>query len=129
MEGGDVQVLHDPELVAKVTDIIGLYLAAPDNAVVSVLRRGEPDPGVGPDQEMLPMQPGPAGQRTYDYVRHGTAPPCSALEITAGRVTGVCKNRHRNQGFLAFLKHLARAYPDQELHLVMDSYAPTNDPR
>jgi hypothetical protein len=53
----------------------------------------------------------------------------AALEITAGRVTGVCKNRHRNQGFLAFLKHLARAYPDQELHLVMDSYAPTNDPR
>ena len=26
-------------------------------------------------------------------------------------------------GILAFLKHLGRAYPDRELHLVMDNYA------
>ena len=38
-------------------------------------------------------------------------------------MTGLCKNRHRHQEFLAFLKHVARAYPDQELHLVMDNYA------
>ena len=47
----------------------------------------------------------------------------AALEIATGQVTGVCKNRHRHQEFLAFLKHLARAYPDRELHLVMDNYA------
>ena len=34
------------------------------------------------------------------------------------------QDRHRHQEFLAFLKHVARAYPDQaELHLVMDNYA------
>ena len=38
-------------------------------------------------------------------------------------MTGLCKNRHRHQEFLAFLKHVARAYPDRELHLVMDNYA------
>ena len=47
----------------------------------------------------------------------------AALEIATGKVTGVCKNRHRHQEFLAFLKHVARAYPDRELHLVMDNYA------
>jgi hypothetical protein len=94
-----------------------------------VLQREEPDPGIGPDPGDAAEQPGHAGQRTQDYIRHGTTTLFAALEITAGKATGVCKNRHRHQEFLAFLKHLARAYPDQELHLVMDSYAPTNDPR
>ena len=30
--------------------------------------------------------------------------------------------RHRRQEFLRFLKHVAKAYPDQELHLVMDNH-------
>jgi hypothetical protein len=47
----------------------------------------------------------------------------AALEIAAGQVTAVCKNRHRHQEFLAFLKHLARADPNRQLHLVMDNYA------
>ena len=47
----------------------------------------------------------------------------AALEIATGKVTGLCKQQHRHQEFLAFLKHLARAYPDQELHLIMDNYA------
>ncbi len=69
------------------------------------------------------MQPGHAEQRAHDYVRHGTATLFAALEIATGTVTGLTKNRHRHQEFLVFLKHLARAYPDLELHLVMDNYA------
>ena len=30
--------------------------------------------------------------------------------------------QHPHQEFLAFLQHVARAYPDIELHLVMDNY-------
>jgi len=69
------------------------------------------------------MQPGHAEQRTHDYVRHGTTTLFAALEIATGKVTGLCKDRHRHQEFLAFLQHVARAYPDRELHLVMDNYA------
>ncbi|MGB9222852.1 hypothetical protein [Mycobacterium sp.] len=47
----------------------------------------------------------------------------AALEIATGTVTGVYKPPHRHQEFLAFIKHVARAYPDQELRLVMDNYA------
>lgn len=74
-------------------------------------------------QPMLPMQPGRPERRTHDYVRHGTTTLFAALEIATGQVTGVCQDRHRHQEFLRFLKHLARAYPDQQLHLVMDNYA------
>jgi len=47
----------------------------------------------------------------------------AALEIATGEVTGLTQPRHRHQEFLRFLKHVAKAYPDQELHLVMDNYA------
>ena len=66
----------------------------------------------------------PKGQRgTHDYVRNGTTTLFAALEIATGKVTGLCKNQHRHQEFLAFMKHLVRAYPDIELHLVMDNYS------
>jgi transposase len=113
----------DPELVAKVTDVIGLYLHPPQNAVVLCIDEKSQIQALDRTQKTLPMQPGHAEQRTHDYVRHGTTTLFAALEIATGKVTGLCKNRHRHQEFLAFLKHVARVYPDRELHLVMDNYA------
>ena len=113
----------DPELEAKVTDIVGLYLAPPENAVVLCVDEKSQIQALNRTQKTLPMQPGHAEQRTHDYVRHGTTTLFAALEIATGQVTGICKSRHRHQEFLAFLKHVARAYPDPELHLVMDNYA------
>lgn len=113
----------DPELVAKVTDVVGLYLAPPDNAIVLSVDEKSQIQALNRAQQVLPMAPGHAEQRTHDYVRYGTTTLFAALEIATGKVIGQCKDRHRHQEFLAFLKHLARAYPDQELHLVMDNYA------
>ena len=118
----------DPELEAKVTDVIGLYLAPPENAIVLCCDEKSQIQALNRTQKTLPMQPGHAEQRTHDYVRHGTTTLFAALEIATGKVTGVCKNRHRHQEFLAFLKHVARAYPDGELHLVMDNYAAHKHP-
>jgi transposase len=113
----------DPELEAKVADVIGLYLAPPQNAVVLCVDEKSQIQALNRTQKVLPMQPGHAEQRTHDYVRHGTTTLFAALEVATGRVTGLCKNRHRHQEFLAFLRHVARAYPDQQLHVVMDNYA------
>jgi len=113
----------DPELVAKVVDVIGLYLAPPENAIVLCVDEKSQVQALNRTQKTLPMQPGHPEQRTHDYVRHGTTSLFAALDIATGRVTGVCKQRHRHQEFLAFLKHLARAYPEGQLHLVMDNYA------
>jgi len=113
----------DPELVAKVTDVIGLYLNPPENAVVLCVDEKSQIQALNRTQKVLPMAPGHAEQRTHDYVRHGTTTLFAALEIATGKVTGLCKARHRHQEFLAFLKHVARTYPDVELHLVMDNYA------
>lgn len=113
----------DPELVAKVTDVVGLYLDPPENAIVLCVDEKSQIQALDRTQPMLPMQPGRPQRRTHDYVRHGTTTLFAALEIATGQVTGVCQDRHRHQEFLRFLKQLARAYPDQQLHLVMDNYA------
>jgi transposase len=78
---------------------------------------------------MLPMQPGLPERRTHDYVRHGTSTLFAALEIATGKVTATCLPRHRHQEFLRFLRQVTRAYPGQELHLVMDNYAAHKHPR
>ncbi len=62
------------------------------------------------------MQPGHDEQRTHDYVRHGTTTLFAALEIAAGRVTGLCKNRHRHQEFPGLPQACGPAYSDRELH-------------
>jgi len=113
----------DPELVAKVTDIVGLYLAPPENAVVLCIDEKSQIQALDRTAPMLPMQPGLPERRTHDYKRHGTTTLFAALEIATGKVTARCQPRHRHQEFLRFLKQVAKAYPDQELHLVMDNYA------
>jgi transposase len=118
----------DPQLVAKVTDVVGLYLAPPENAVVLCVDEKSQIQALDRTAPMLPMQPGLPERRTHDYVRHGTTTLFAALEIATGQVTAACKPRHRHQEFLAFLKQVARAYPDQQLHLVMDNYAAHKHP-
>ncbi|MCD2158192.1 IS630 family transposase [Rhodococcus cerastii] len=113
----------DPELVAKVTDIVGLYLEPPENAIVLCVDEKSQIQALDRTAPTLPMQIGIPERQTHDYVRNGTTTLFAALEIATGKVTGICRPRHRDQGFLVFLKHVARAYPDQELHLVMDNYA------
>ena len=113
----------DPELVAKVTDVVGLYLAPPENAIVLCVDEKSQIQALDRTQKMLPMQPGFPERRTHDYVRHGTTTLFAALEVATGTVTAAVKPRHRHQEFLAFLKQVAKAYPDDALHLVMDNYA------
>jgi transposase len=113
----------DPELVAKVNDVVGLYLAPREKAIVLCVDEKSQIQALDRTAPILPMQPGLAERRSHDYVRHGTTTLFAALEIATGKVTAACQPRHRRQEFLRFLKQVAKAYPDRELHLVMDNYA------
>jgi transposase len=118
----------DPELVGKVTDVVGLYLAPPEDAIVLCVDEKSQIQALDRTAPILPMQPGLAERRSHDYLRHGTSTLFAALEVATGKVTGAVKPRHRNTEFLAFLKQVARAYPAGELHLVMDNYAAHKHP-
>ena len=119
----------DPELVGKVTDVVGLYLAPPENAIVLCVDEKSQIQALDRTEPILPMQPHLIERRSHDYIRHGTSTLFAALDIATGQVTAALKPRHRRQEFLAFLKQVARAYPGPaELHLVMDNYAAHKTP-
>jgi transposase len=121
----------DPELVGKVTDICGLYLAPPQNAIVLCVDEKSQIQALDRTVPILPMQEGRIERRSHDYYRHGTSTLFAALDIATGQVTASLKKRHRHQEFLAFLRQIERTYRDVvdeagdpvELHLVMDNYA------
>jgi transposase len=118
----------DPELVGKVTDVVGLYLAPPEDAIVLCVDEKSQIQALDRTAPMLPMRIGDPEKRTHDYKRHGTTTLFAALEIATGQITAAVKPKHRRQEFLAFLRQLDRAYPDQDLHLVMDNYATHKTP-
>ncbi|MFC3244693.1 IS630 family transposase [Gordonia humi] len=120
---GTFKFSTDPQLIAKVTDVVGLYLEPPENAIVLCVDEKSQIQALDRTAPMLPTQPGQIERRTHDYKRHGTTTLFAALQIATGQVTAAVKPRHRHQEFLAFLRQIDRAYPGQELHLVMDNYA------
>ena len=110
----------DPELEAKVRDVVGLYLNPPDKAVVLCVDEKSQIQALDRTAPILPMRPGIPERQTHDYVRHGTTTLFAALEVATGRVEQTCLPRHRHQEFLIFLKQVAKAYPRRRLHLVVD---------
>ena len=119
----------DPQLDAKVRDVVGLYLDPPANAVVVCVDEKSQIQALDRTAPLLPIRFGQAERRTHDYVRHGTTTLFAALEVATGRITAdACLPRHRNGEFLAFLKLVAKAHPRVQLHVVCDNYATHSHP-
>jgi transposase len=125
---GSFRFSTDPQLEAKVLDVVGLYLQPPENAVVLCVDEKSQVQALERAAPVLPMRPHLIERRSHDYVRHGTTTLFAALNVATGTVTARCQPRHRNQEFLVFLRQVARAYPEGELHLVMDNYAAHKHP-
>jgi transposase len=116
----------DPQLEAKLTDVVGLYLNPPENAVVVCVDEKSQIQALDRTQPILPIRPGLPERATHDYLRHGVTTLFAALEVATGQVVDACYPRHRHQEFLRFLKKVAAARPGQDLHVVCDNYAAHN---
>jgi len=115
----------DPFFVEKVRDIVGLYLNPPDKALVLCVDEKSQIQALDRTQPMLPMGLGYLEGVTHDYIRHGTTTLFAALDIASGKVIGQCKQRHRHQEFLQFLRHIdANVSESLDIHLVIDNTVP-----
>src|SRR3954449_7769751 len=112
----------DPELEAKVRDVVGLYLAPPQNAIVLCVDEKSQIQALNRTQPMLPLRPGLPEKATHDYKRNGTTTLFAALEVATGTVTDRCYDRHGKAEILDFLKLVAKTYPRRRLHVVLDNY-------
>jgi transposase len=114
----------DPLFVDKVRDIVGLYLAPPERALVLCVDEKSQIQALDRSQPLLPMRPGQIERRTHDYTRHGTLSLFAALDAATGKVIGRCYPRHRSREFLSFLREIERTVPHGlDVHLIMDNYA------
>jgi transposase len=112
----------DPAFVEKVRDIVGLYLAPPDRALVLCVDEKPQIQAAQGTAPALPLRPGQAERRTHDYRRHGTLDLFAALDVRAGTVVGACERRHRSVEFRAFLDRVESSVPPGlEVHLVLDN--------
>ena len=114
----------DPLFIDKVRDIVGLYLAPPERALVLCVDEKSQIQALDRTAPVLPLRPGQAERRTHDYVRHGTTTLLAALDVKAGTVIGEGHARHRALEFRRFLDTIEAAVPaDLDVHLILDNYA------
>jgi transposase len=114
----------DPDFVAKVRDVVGLYVSPPQHAIVLCVDEKSQIQALDRTQPLLPMRPGQPARRSHDYKRHGVTSLFAALDIATGKVIGQCLPRHRTTEFRAFLDQIEANVPaDLDVHLVMDNYA------
>jgi len=126
---GTFKVSTDPHLIAKIRDVVGLYLDPPERALVLCVDEKSQIQALDRTQRLLPMQPGRMALRTHDYKRHGTTSLFAALDVATGKVIGACKKRHRSREFIQFLTKIDVDTPqDLDLHLVLDNYATHKTP-
>ena len=119
----------DPDFVAKVRDVVGLYVSPPEHAIVLCVDEKSQIQALDRSQPVLPMRPGQPERRSHDYKRHGTTSLFAALDIATGKVIGQCFPRHRASEFRRFLDEIEANVPkDLDVHLVMDNYATHKTP-
>jgi transposase len=120
---------RDERFLEKLTDVVGLYLNPPQQAVVLCLDEKSQIQALDRTQPGLPIKKGRCGTMTHDYKRNGTTTLFAALNVLEGKVIGQCHPRHRHQEWLKFLRRLDREFPQAiTLHLVMDNYGTHKEP-
>ncbi len=113
----------DPEFVAKAADVVGLYMAPPEKAIVICVDEKPSIQALERAQGYLKL---PNGRtltgHSHDYKRNGTSTLFAAFEVATGKVTAAHKKRRRRVEFLDFMNQIVAAYPTETaIHVVLDN--------
>ena len=123
------KVSRDPKFVEKLEDIVGLYMAPPEHALVLCCDEKSQVQALDRTQPGLPLKKGRAATLTHDYKRNGTTTLVAALNVLDGQVIGQCQPRHTHVEWLKFLRQIDRHTPkDKTLHLIADNYGTHKHP-
>ena len=122
---------NDPEFVAKAADVVGLYMAPPQNALVICVDEKPSIQALERAQGYLKLPNGRAlSGHSHDYKRNGTSTLFAAFDVATGKVTAAHKKRRRRVEFLDFMNDIVAAHPDTLIHVVLDNlktHKPKND--
>ena len=114
----------DPDFVAKLRDVVGLYIDSPKRAVVFSVDEKSQIQALNRTQPGLPLKKGRAGTMTHDSARHGTTTLFAALDVATGRIEHACLPRHRRDEFLRFMTQVERSVPKGlSVHVILGTCA------
>jgi putative transposase len=111
----------DPEFEPKMLAVVGLYLHAPENAVVLSVDEKTSIQALDRTQPRLPMRPHRIERLSHEYKRNGTASLLASLEVHSGQVRAEPIRRNNSATFIRFLRRLLSAYPTKELYVIADN--------
>ena len=112
----------DPEFAVKAADIIGLYLAPPEHAIVLAVDEKPAIQALERAQGYLKLPNGRALTGfAHDYKRRGTTTLFTALEVATGQIKAKHTKRRRRAEFLDFMNDVIADYPDRQIHVVLDN--------
>jgi len=121
---------NDKQFEEKLDDVVGLYLAPPENAIVFSCDEKSQMQALDRTQPGLPLKRGRNATMTHDYKRNGTSTLFAALNVMTGEVLGQCQKRHRHTEWLKFLRLINKnTPPDKEIHIICDNYATHKHPK
>jgi transposase len=119
----------DPQFVAKVVDVVGLYHCPPERAVVLCVDEKSQVQALDRSQPVMPMMPGMPERRSHDYARHGVTSLFAAFNIADGTVISELHRRHRAVEFRKFLISIDKAVPAElDVHLICDNLSTHKTP-
>jgi transposase len=113
---------NDPEFASKAADVVGLYMAPPENAVVLCIDEKPSIQALERAQGYLKL---PNGRtltgHSHDYKRNGTTTLFAAFEVATGKVKAAHKKRRRRKEFLDFMDEVVATYPKTRLEIILDN--------
>ena len=119
----------DPQFVAKVVDVVGLYHNPPEKAVALCVDEKSQMQALDRSQPVLPMMPGMPERRTHDYARHGVVDLFAAFNIADGTVITELHPQHRAVEFKKFLSQIDQSVPAElDVHLICDNLSTHKTP-
>jgi transposase len=118
------QFSTDPDFESKLKDVVGLYLNPPDDAIILCVDEKSQIQALERTQPLLPLRENIPARQTADYERHGTTTLFAALNVLTGEVIGECKDHHKAEDYIAFLKKVDKyCEAGKVLHIIADNYA------
>ena len=119
----------DPQFVAKLRDIVGLYLRPPEKAVVFCVDEKSGIQALDRTRPVLPLRPRIPERQTHDYIRHGTTCLYAALRLLDGVVLGACRPKRDTKEFVRFLTQVEHSTAaDDDIHVILDNLSTHKSP-
>jgi transposase len=113
---------NDPDFTAKAADVVGLYIAPPEKAIVFCVDEKPSIQALERAQGYLKLPNGRAlTGHSHDYKRHGTTTLFAALEVATGKIIAAHSKQRRRVEFLDFMNSVVAPFSDREIHVILDN--------